>query len=539
LVIILIPPIALKPTKHEWDPCEGSEFPSFDNVPGLEIATQEPVLTPFDSHITVKPRAIFEDDWTASEKSANSQAVSQKFVPNSSPAWGTSLKANSNDYTAAVKLEKWPTLAASAKSSNKLKAMKSKAATTVKSENHTMAWKKVGEVTTQTNLNHNLGSKHRYISASVSDNFDSKNTELFNEWGTNEVPPATTDVSNYPPLGNTTRPKQEPTNSTNRTQDTILDNSEDTILDKTLKQDSYRPLLDFPPATINKQPSLNPTKHLLDDELPELSFAPMEFTTSQQIEKLQTKSEVETRTFHNTMNQKMPKPNAARKSQSLTDRLERPDPPGLGKNAEQSIMEIKKPADPLPAFINELEGNFSKLLQGVRGFRGGIKLEAQFGRILLRGLKATHIADKEDKDHSLQEASLQRLLNPAKAYTGGSKPTTSFTNKLTTLPEEITTLLKVKDPEGVDLWTSHTNWDVFYRFTFREKITDMPFVIDINAETFATRAKFRQGFGQLNVHGTKRTWDFRILLEGVKLGEEDVDKYAELATKLQETLFIP
>jgi hypothetical protein len=288
-----------------------------------------------------------------------------------------------------------------------------------------------------------------------------------------------------------------------------------------------------------------PIKDLLDDDTPMLDYPSMEFTRSRETDtdRLQCTSEVETRIFHQTMGQRKPQSSkkANKQTYSFAGRLELPDTPESGRNPKQPTTENCTPLDPLPAFVKELNKKFAKLLTGVRGFRGNVKLEVQFGRILLRGIKSMHIAGKENKVQSMSEEDFQRILHPVKEHTGGGRPTASFTNKLTMVPSEITGLTQLKEcPEGGPLWdTRQFDWDVFYTFTFTENGTDVPFTIEINAETFVTRIKIQRSFGHLNVHGTKRVWDFRVSLTGLKLDEDYEEKYAGLAAMLKETLFIP
>jgi hypothetical protein len=484
---------------------------------------------PTSSHVLIKNRAPLEADWTAFEQNDpsslnmsatnsdnknnnNIQARPRTLAPDLSSVESTSATTrsstspstsvgNNSGYAAAVKKSvAWPSLPASGKS--KLKPVAARPQ--------------------PKNIRKSLGTE----------------------------PTARGDLSDYPPLGNIVRLKKEPNNSKKRIKDKHIASTN--ISRDICEQENATDATVVTPSAVSNthsqgQPNTNhPAKHLLDDdddddnELPELNFAPMEFTTSPYTEKLQSSSEVETRNFHNTMNQGMARPKATKKSLSVAGRLEIPDPPGLGRGAKPLLAE-KIPADPLPAFIKELEINFKKLLEGVRAFRGDVKLEARFGRILLRGIKLSHIVDKDDKDRSLSESALQSNLHPPRDFKGARRPTTSFTNKLTTVPAEITSLTEMSAPEEevIKLWSAHSTWTVFYSFTFREKVTDVPFVIEIDAETFATRIKLRRSFGQLNIHGTKRVWDFQIQCTGVTSDEEDVEPYTELATKLKETLFIP
>ncbi|EPE31588.1 hypothetical protein GLAREA_12344 [Glarea lozoyensis ATCC 20868] len=280
------------------------------------------------------------------------------------------------------------------------------------------------------------------------------------------------------------------------------------------------------PKQLTKQRPETPP-NLLDDDVPMLGGIDAElmaFTSPPSgNDRLQSSSEIQTRVFHQTMQQKKPKP---KKERSLfANRLELPDNLPLSRPQSDHI-------DPLPAFSKELNSNFMELLTGARGFRGDVKLQARFGRILLRGIKGLHIAEKENKDFSKPEGDLQRILNPT--YPGARRPTTSFTNTLTTVPADIDGLLQLKE-DGRSLWKNDSEWRIFYTFTFIEAATRLPFVIEIDAEKFTTRSTSQQSFGQLNVHGTKRVWDFQISLTGTK----EEDRYGDLATKLQKTLHIP
>jgi hypothetical protein len=247
-----------------------------------------------------------------------------------------------------------------------------------------------------------------------------------------------------------------------------------------------------------------------------------------QPEKIQYVDDVVTRKFHNTMNQMAPKP---KKPNSYAGRLELPSPPRIQEPSKVAM------ADPLPEFVQVLEASFAEMMKGIQAFRGKIVVQAEFGRVLLRNIKPSHLTTKE-RNHPLDAMFLHHLL------TSGSEaaPLTFFTKPLTILPADIQYLVEMKGKSGNDLWEHRLfGWDVKYEFFCQDQkaVDYTPFTIEIDGEKFDWEIKTRRDLGSVYINGAKRHWDVRISATGYEINKEDQEKYAELASAIEASLYIP
>jgi len=285
-----------------------------------------------------------------------------------------------------------------------------------------------------------------------------------------------------------------------------------------------------------------PEHSLLDDEISVIDFTdpimqPLGWeghTTESQhapnsrVECLQLLSEVETRTFHNTMNQRAP--NA--KSNPYTGRLPGPDPVKAALSTANSISVI----DPLPEFVQELEESFQDMMKPTQGFRGKLQVQAEFGRILLNSIHKKHVTSKDSTDNLKSSESLQRLLNSADF--------TSFTNVLTTSPGEMPFILNLSDCNGKERWDKGSkDWAAEYEFCFIDNLAaahqNPRFRVVIDAETFVTQIKRYRPLGSIYVHGVTRHWDFQLTATGVESGRGLRENYGELAAAVESSLHVP
>ena len=247
-------------------------------------------------------------------------------------------------------------------------------------------------------------------------------------------------------------------------------------------------------------------------------------------EKEQFVREPETRVFHQTMKQRAPKPNPYH----FASRLERPFSPPRSIASSQSG---KTSADPLPDFVEELNQSFKELLSGLRGYRGKVVVQAEFGRIILGRCHPKWITKGEDH-HFLDNAFLQKMLVEPTEY----GPTADFTSVLTTIPAEIQYMVNMKDEVGQNLWQADkvSRWSTTYEFVFTDPRNPLyPVMIEIDAETFVAQIKTRCRLGNLFIHGTKRHWDLKVAAIGYGNSRILKEKYGELATALQTSLYIP
>ncbi|CZS88930.1 uncharacterized protein RCO7_04602 [Rhynchosporium graminicola] len=256
-------------------------------------------------------------------------------------------------------------------------------------------------------------------------------------------------------------------------------------------------------------------------------------TVQGQAEKMQLIEEAETRVFHQTMNQRAPRP---KKHNPFAGRLERPSsPPKSTVSSSSSTKAIT--ADPVPEFIEEFNQSFKELMAGLRGYRGKVVVQAEFGRIILGRFHPKQLSVKEHL-RFLDGPYLQDMLLKPTQY----GPTMDFTSVLTAVTAEIQYIVNMKDQNGKDIWEKDkvTRWTTTYEFIFTD-IQDplYPVMIEIDAETFVAQIKARCCLGNLFVYGTKRHWDVKVAAIGYGNKRAMEDKYGDLATEVQSSLYIP
>ncbi|RDL38391.1 uncharacterized protein BP5553_02731 [Venustampulla echinocandica] len=282
---------------------------------------------------------------------------------------------------------------------------------------------------------------------------------------------------------------------------------------------------------------------LLDEGISNLGsgFEPLTPVQQFPIDSLQAVDEVGTRTYRSTMNQKAGKPrNSMTNNQNPTrGRLPLPSPP---RYRESKTVE-DPPADPTIDFVETFKTNFDMMMQELRGFRGSMAVEAEFGRILIRDVKSKLVADKDMPDLTMDRKKLDFVLSPS-PFPNGSQPSASFTNKLTTSAADSDDLVKMKKSDGTALWESRISfpWEIIYEFIFHDINPGMPrepFTIEIDGERFSSEIKFRQDMGSIFVHGAKRHWDFRVVASGVENNQDLKDRYRPLEEAIRESLFVP
>ncbi|KAH6670732.1 hypothetical protein B0J14DRAFT_102216 [Halenospora varia] len=282
-----------------------------------------------------------------------------------------------------------------------------------------------------------------------------------------------------------------------------------------------------------------------DDDEAEPSFSIFEpDNSSYSKEVLQAVDEVGTRRYHFTMNQKKPAQRNSKNNSNNTvrggrvnpynGRLELPSPPP-GKTIQTAKPTPMLP-DPVPEFCQEVSAYYEQLLQDLRGFRGQLTIQADFGCILMTGIYQGHVADGDSKDRVVSSQTVTSHLGPAR--NGAIQPSTFFTNKLTTLNSEAEFLVKMKDSQGEPLWESAAcSWNIVYEFLYFDKKTGTSFTIEIDGETFNTQVKAHHSLGRLYIHGTKRHWDFKIEAKGAEILQ--IEEYRGLAGELEKSLYIP
>ncbi|CAL3966348.1 unnamed protein product [Diplocarpon coronariae] len=234
--------------------------------------------------------------------------------------------------------------------------------------------------------------------------------------------------------------------------------------------------------------------------------------------------------FHQTMNQKAPKPKAYTFSGRLDGPNTIPKPPKSPAKPEISNV------DPLPEFEKLVNNSFEELMRGLQGYRGQVTVQLEFGRIILGNMHSKHISSK-DREHIHSADQAQNLL----VHPNKFGPKSNFTNVLTRSPGEVQYLINMKNTKGQYLWESKvSSWTVTYEFLFFDSFCpETPFMIEVNAETFAVQIKTRRPLANIWIHGAKRHWDARIAAIGHGSSKVLEDKYGELAAVLETSLYIP
>ncbi|EKD19022.1 uncharacterized protein L3040_006516 [Drepanopeziza brunnea f. sp. 'multigermtubi'] len=236
------------------------------------------------------------------------------------------------------------------------------------------------------------------------------------------------------------------------------------------------------------------------------------------------------RKFHQTMYQRAPKP----KINPYANRLDGPDPlPRSSKSPCRSETSNHDTALDIEEYVSN---SFQELLKGLQGYRGGITIQVEMGRIITASWHPKHVSDNTHECSHEVEPLRSLLLNPTEYG-----PKVYFTDVLTMEPAEVEYLLSLKNRSGQNLWeTQVSKWVANYEFIFIDrKDPGNPFMIEVNAETFATRIQSRRGVANIYVHGTKRLWDFRIT--AIVRGNTRVlnEKYGKLAAAIESSLYIP
>jgi len=345
------------------------------------------------------------------------------------------------------------------------------------------------------------------------------------------------------------RSKQQDTNSYFKAPKTVFESARPSLLDAVMPNlgfPSLQPLRTSSQSSLISELPLSPTSGSGSTEYPS-SMAPSssrtqypQLTHQSRAEMLQGTSEPSTRNFHTTMNQKAPKPNQkGQKIGQFADRLGLPALPPPA--ALQSQASTQTPViDPIPEFLAQINDSFEELMKGVQGFPGEVVVHAELGRILLSGIPPKFVASEDNLEgYSPNDLSGLLLSNPERA---GNPSTTYFTNVLTRLPADIKYLADMKNDAAQLMWEQIPSArSVIYEIScYNNKLPGWnPFTIEIDEATFRARVKTKYQFGTINVHGTRRHWDFRIAAFG--FGDDNINEqlYGEFANAIQSSLYIP
>ncbi|KAH8820319.1 hypothetical protein F5884DRAFT_866066, partial [Xylogone sp. PMI_703] len=212
------------------------------------------------------------------------------------------------------------------------------------------------------------------------------------------------------------------------------------------------------------------------------------------------------------------------------------------KKAAKNSANTKTPNvifDPAPEFVKEVEKSFLFLIKGAEVFRGEIKLRAEFGRIILRKMPGTMIAE-EGKVTSYHSDTVQQVLTqPKSTHDPREGPHVFFSNIITTVSTDAQYIVDMKDDNGKIMWEQKPTLpvQVVYEFRCVDTTTSPPtsFMVHIDAENFEARIETEFLFGEIFLHGTMRNWDVRISAEGHQSGKES---YQEFGKGIKRSLYI-
>lgn len=318
------------------------------------------------------------------------------------------------------------------------------------------------------------------------------------------------------------------------------------LLDEEMPKLAFTPLQPSRKSSISKSSesvtplvsrSASPLKLISTDKSPSSNQSPCSSTQSLPSETLQAGSQATARESNKTTSPKVIKSDEeiqkADQCQQQTEMLIRQIYISMGTLQQTAI-------DPTPTFLTEINSNFRKLVTGLQGFPGEVVIQAELGRILLRKLNRRFIA-VEDKPETFPAEELLDQLLP-NSQQSGNPAQTLFTNVLTALPTDIDYLVDMKNRAGEPMWEKNANEStVTYEISCRnEKVLPRSrFSIEIDGETFETKIKTRYDFGAINVHGTQRQWDFRIVVFGFGDNEQNEALYGDFARAIQRSLYIP
>jgi hypothetical protein len=252
-----------------------------------------------------------------------------------------------------------------------------------------------------------------------------------------------------------------------------------------------------------------------------------------------SRDEVSVQNCHQTMNQKI----LELKPTPFVDKSETPhwscaSSKTLPTTAIPAVLS-QHSSDPIPSFVEDIDQAFKDIVETLRGFRGKVEVQVDFGRIILRHFNDNQLSEGNNKENSIYDATKihQILSKPS-----GHGPICHFTPVLTTVSGEVPHFLTMKDRFGNLMWEEKVaDWNVTYEFTFndRKALSEKYFTVEVDAQTFITRITRKFDLGNIYVHGTKRHNDFRIRATGDNRSRTLDDKYSAIATAVETTLWVP
>jgi len=163
----------------------------------------------------------------------------------------------------------------------------------------------------------------------------------------------------------------------------------------------------------------------------------------------------------------------------------------------------------------------------------------EFGRIILKDIPRKAIA-RQDSTKSYGTEELLKILEPFNGI-----PHTYFTNVLTTVPSDIHFIMDIKNRSGQKMWNTESKssaWRVIYEFICHHQgaLVYLPTSLEVHGNTGGGQRRLRQkrDYGQINIHGTKRQWDFRIAAAGYERDDNIDPIYKRLGEEISSSLYV-
>jgi hypothetical protein len=240
---------------------------------------------------------------------------------------------------------------------------------------------------------------------------------------------------------------------------------------------------------------------------------------------IQEETEANSRVYPCTINQRAPRP--ASRSDECKDKA------AVLPSASVAFEDLSL-KNSTKEFDDEMKANVKIILTSLRNYNGEITLECHFGRILIKPF-APSIMHSLEKAHSVPAEHMRDLLlsNPKKI---------GFTKSITTLSTDMYFILNMRIEEtNQRIWSDIAEWKVKYEYICCDHEDydgkcGPGFVIEMDADSLETKVKSAPvNFGNLNVHGTLRNWDYVISATGSKNLEED---YGDLVEAIKGSTYI-
>lgn len=103
-------------------------------------------------------------------------------------------------------------------------------------------------------------------------------------------------------------------------------------------------------------------------------------------------------------------------------------------------------------------GNFDTLMTGIPGFRGEVIVQTEFGRIILKKMNPSSVANETQPGLLHEKSELLDLLNPSERYPKGLYCQPFFSKVLTTIPPDVERLIQMRTSSGEKMWLNDHSW---------------------------------------------------------------------------------